>query len=109
MSSADMPVRMGSSSSGRLASAFWIVLFINRRAASRKADGATESSMDEEISFMSRCDSHLHPPSDEPRQDVRLTNLLTPHPGPLPVEGRGRSAEQLMVPCASKIGGRYFP
>src|SRR6266404_3426754 len=36
-------------------------------------------------------------PSHEPWRDVCLTNILTPHPGPLPVEGRGRNAVYLSV------------
>src|SRR5258706_6891235 len=38
----------------------------------------------------------------EPRQDVCLRNVPTAHPGPLPVEGRGRSAERFMVAMRAK-------
>src|SRR6266404_7162691 len=39
-------------------------------------------------------------------KNVCLTNFLTPHPGPLPVEGRGRSAGGFMVAMRAENGVR---
>ncbi len=43
-------------------------------------------------------------PHEPPFQRGRQTNLLTPHPGPLPFEGRGRIAGRFMVPMRAENG-----
>ena len=34
---------------------------------------------------------------------MRLTNCLTPHPGPLPVEGRGRTSSSPLFQCERTV------